>query len=550
MRRASVFVGVLLAILSLLATSQGVSALPGVDVSVSKSVTSGAVVDPGNIIQYNIVISNNGDDVATSMQLVDSVPANTTFVSFAGGCCGSTPTLPPVGGTGQITAPLPGPHAKNAFTSWTLRVRVNCGVPAGTVITNTATGSSPSPDPVPANNSSVATTTVSGSQGVNCGGGTPPSTPPTTSGSSDFGMRLDKCVSCQCDITPGKVATQCNRCASTMSCFPDKCGDFFAQKDTGILIPRFFGGDFLAYPALTFLHTDDECKREAQLIADLKAIYDELLKPDFKSETPLILPTPEVGFPGNNLFPSSQGGLPDDLLSQFKFGFPATQVEPMVELHLDVVGGGYPLSDSASVRLGGLFDPTVIPDQKGLLFNPYVITLQNFGGTTADLTLELTPALRAALQSLLTPDPSPGVPVTLDSAVMARVAQPDGTSAPATAAPASVGVTVSSSTAGGKLTFQVTGLPGGQQVSIPIMTAVAITIPGRAPVFAARLTSTTTETNFANNGLLLVEQIVPLAGASGPVAKPVPPQVFQNPGAIAAVLQRPKSTPTPTPSGR
>jgi hypothetical protein len=133
---------------------------------------------------------------------------------------------------------------------------------------------------------------------------------------------------------------------------------------------------------------------------------------------------------------------------------------------------------------------------------------------------------------------------------MARVAPPDGaTVAAATvAAPATVGVTVAPSAPSGKLSFQINGLPGGQKVSIPIFTAVAAFVPARTPVFAARITSSVPETNFANNGLLLIEQIVSSTAGGGtqPAGKPVPPQIFQNPAAVGIVQQRPPRTPTPT----
>jgi uncharacterized repeat protein (TIGR01451 family) len=111
----------------------------------------------GNNLTYTITVSNAGPVNATSVSLSDPLPAGTTFVSVtppSGWGC----TAPPVGSGGTVTCTNPvvglGDHI------FDLVVRVDRSVPAGTVITNTATVTAATADPNLGNESGVATTTV------------------------------------------------------------------------------------------------------------------------------------------------------------------------------------------------------------------------------------------------------------------------------------------------------------------------------------------------------------------------------------------------------
>jgi uncharacterized repeat protein (TIGR01451 family) len=121
-------------------------------------VTNTDTPDPatqGGTITYTQSITNNGPDTAANATFTQSVPTGTTFQSFnaPGWLC----TTPAVGATGAINCSLAS-MANGASTTFTLVVNVT-GTGTGT-ITSTVTGSSDANDPVPANNTAIATTTV------------------------------------------------------------------------------------------------------------------------------------------------------------------------------------------------------------------------------------------------------------------------------------------------------------------------------------------------------------------------------------------------------
>ena len=122
----------------------------GADVSITKTDSPDPVVvpvggNPGNIT-YTITVTNNGPDPATGVSVVDGLPGNVTFVSV---------DPPGVHNAGIITANI-GNMADNDVVTFNVVVTPN-GL--GTV-TNTASVSSTSSDPIAANNSSSASTTV------------------------------------------------------------------------------------------------------------------------------------------------------------------------------------------------------------------------------------------------------------------------------------------------------------------------------------------------------------------------------------------------------
>ena len=114
----------------------------------------------GTNLTYTITVTNAGPSNASNVSLSDAIPANTTFVSAAGGT-----TTPPVGGSGTVTIGV-STLAAGATAVFTMVVNVNSATAAGAIITNTATASSDTPDPVPANNSDTETTTVQRSSDV------------------------------------------------------------------------------------------------------------------------------------------------------------------------------------------------------------------------------------------------------------------------------------------------------------------------------------------------------------------------------------------------
>jgi len=129
--------------------------------SADLSVTNTAAPNPvaaGSNITYTQVVSDNGPSAADNATLVESVPANTTFVSMAAPAGWSCNT-PAVGGTGNVvctTLSMAGSTAAN----FSMVVKVNAGTANGTVITDTATVSSSVSDPNSANNTASASTVV------------------------------------------------------------------------------------------------------------------------------------------------------------------------------------------------------------------------------------------------------------------------------------------------------------------------------------------------------------------------------------------------------
>ncbi len=111
----------------------------------------------GSNITYTISVTNAGPNAASSSALSDTTPAGTTFVSVTPGAGWTCPPLP-VGGTG--TQMCTNPSVPVGTSTITLVLNVSAATPNGTIITNTASVSSPD-DALTANNSATTTTTVS-----------------------------------------------------------------------------------------------------------------------------------------------------------------------------------------------------------------------------------------------------------------------------------------------------------------------------------------------------------------------------------------------------
>ena len=135
---------------------------PTADLSVSKSAVSSTSSSGGQAI-FSLQVTNNGPSPASSVQVTDTVPANTTFQSFdqLGGPV-FTCTSPNVGETGSTVCSISSlGRGETALFLATYQIDT---VPNGTVISNTATVTSGTTDPPNANgddnNTSTATVDV------------------------------------------------------------------------------------------------------------------------------------------------------------------------------------------------------------------------------------------------------------------------------------------------------------------------------------------------------------------------------------------------------
>ncbi len=128
------------------------------DMSVTSSASPNPVTD-GNNITYVQTATNNGPAIAAGATFTDTLPANTTFVSFVQPV-GWTCVTPAVGATGTVTCTANAAVASGATANFPLVVKVNMGTAPGTVISNTPTVSATPTDPNSANNSATSTTVV------------------------------------------------------------------------------------------------------------------------------------------------------------------------------------------------------------------------------------------------------------------------------------------------------------------------------------------------------------------------------------------------------
>lgn len=111
---------------------------------ISVLTTGPASVAPGTNATYFITVTNHGPSDAANVNLSDTLPTNTSLVSFVQG------NGPPLGGT----LPL------NGVQTFTLVVHLNTSATDGTILTNTANVTSTTSDPNSGNNSSALNSTV------------------------------------------------------------------------------------------------------------------------------------------------------------------------------------------------------------------------------------------------------------------------------------------------------------------------------------------------------------------------------------------------------
>lgn len=123
------------------------------DLAIVKDVST-TPVTPGDNYTYTLTVSNQGPSSAFGLSVADTLPTGVTFVSSPDGCTAS----------GQdVSCSSPSALAPGASLSFTLIVQLDASYSGnGSDIPNTATVSSPTPDPVPANNTSNPATPVIG----------------------------------------------------------------------------------------------------------------------------------------------------------------------------------------------------------------------------------------------------------------------------------------------------------------------------------------------------------------------------------------------------
>ena len=121
-----------------------------------------SVVAPGGTITYTLSLTNNGPNTAVTAVVYQQTPPNTTFQSIvtpANWTCNA----PAVGATGQIICTFTGGggnFTNGSTATFTIRVTVNAGVAAGTLILNSADTTSTIADPVASNNASTSSVRV------------------------------------------------------------------------------------------------------------------------------------------------------------------------------------------------------------------------------------------------------------------------------------------------------------------------------------------------------------------------------------------------------
>ncbi|WP_018681194.1 DUF11 domain-containing protein [Actinokineospora enzanensis] len=118
------------------------------DLTVSTTSTS-TNAGAGQDIRYDITVANHGPSTARTVTLTDPLPAGTTFVSADTGCA--------LAGA-QVQCAL-GDLAQGAITTKTITLHLAPDYPSPTVV-NTATATSPTSDPNPADNAGTITHTV------------------------------------------------------------------------------------------------------------------------------------------------------------------------------------------------------------------------------------------------------------------------------------------------------------------------------------------------------------------------------------------------------
>jgi uncharacterized repeat protein (TIGR01451 family) len=130
------------------------------DLAVTKTSFPSSAVEAGKTVTYTVAVTNHGPAGAGNLTFNDSIPAGTSLVSFtpaAGWNCNA----PAAGSSGSIACTADS-LASGVTAKFVAVARVNCSVPDGTVIANTASATAATPpDSNPGNNAQTVSLTVS-----------------------------------------------------------------------------------------------------------------------------------------------------------------------------------------------------------------------------------------------------------------------------------------------------------------------------------------------------------------------------------------------------
>lgn len=124
------------------------------------AMTAPPTVLAGDLLTYNLSVSNTGTEPAFGTVLADTLPAGTGFVG-----AGTSSTslaldhLPAQGTPGAVTFTASEINPHDSYQAW-ITVRVSAALDEGSVLTDTAQVSSNSPDPTPDDDSATVATTV------------------------------------------------------------------------------------------------------------------------------------------------------------------------------------------------------------------------------------------------------------------------------------------------------------------------------------------------------------------------------------------------------
>lgn len=145
------------------------AANPSADVTVSKGAASSSL-PAGEQAVFSIQVTNLGPSDATSVTVTDTIPANTTFSSFAlqSGPNDTNCVLPTVGATSGDTVCTIPTLARGETAVFLAAYDVVSGTLPGTLITNTVSIESATQDPNDRNDSSSASLSIEGGATGTC----------------------------------------------------------------------------------------------------------------------------------------------------------------------------------------------------------------------------------------------------------------------------------------------------------------------------------------------------------------------------------------------
>ena len=141
---------------------------PSADLTISKGSASDSI-PAGSQAVYTVQLTNLGPSDAIDVEITDSVPANTAFSTFAlvSGPANTNCIVPAEGATSGDSVCTIATLARGETATFLAAYNVQ-SVPTGTVISNTVSVESTTPDPMTDNNTSTATVTIEGVTAETC----------------------------------------------------------------------------------------------------------------------------------------------------------------------------------------------------------------------------------------------------------------------------------------------------------------------------------------------------------------------------------------------